>query len=458
MTATALPSTSILIVDDESSIVRLLTAQVDDIARIVTASSAEAAWEILRRLDVDLLITDLRMPGMDGLAFLQRAKEWAPDLPVIVITAFGSIESAVEAMRAGAFDYLTKPVEMKVFRQCVERALAFRRLREENQYLRERLGEADLPEIVGTSPPMTELKRAIREAAASDATILLTGESGTGKGIVARTVHALSGRRGLFVRLNCAALPAELLESELFGHVRGAFTGAAKARKGKFLLADNGTLFLDEIGTMPVSLQAKLLHVLEDGTFTALGADMPVRTSARIIAATNENLEEAIAAGRFRSDLFWRLNVLSLPIPPLRMRQEDIPLLIPGLLARLAAGRIVDVSSEAMTALTSQLWPGNVRELENTLQRALTRFPNAEELPLEAFDARRADADSEFTLKNGLARTERALLTEALRRAGGHKAQAAELLGVSPRMMSYYLDKYPDLELGVRAEQEIQGR
>ena len=449
-------ATSILLVDDEAPIRRLLETQVNDLARVLTAGSAEAAWEILRRTDIDVIVTDFRMPGIDGLQFLQRVRDWDKEVPVIVVTAFGTIETAVEAMRAGAFDFLTKPVEMKIFRQTVERALAFRRLREENRYLRERLGEEDMPEFIGTSAESLDVKRKMREAAPSSATVLLTGESGTGKTIVARTIHALSNRPGLFVRINCAALPEALLESELFGHVRGAFTGAHQNRKGKFMLADKGTLFLDEIGTLSLPLQAKLLHVLEEGEFSPVGADVSLRSSARIIAATNENLDDAVKTRRFRSDLFWRLNVLMIPIPPLRVRREDIPLLAHHLLARLNAGRTVSLSAEAMAALTAQAWPGNVRELQNVLQRALARYHGEEMLPAEAFDETMWEARDTLSLKESLARVERALIAEALRRTKGHKTAAAELLGLTPRMVSYYLDKYPDLMDAVDAERKTR--
>ncbi len=407
--------------------------------------------------DIDVVITDLRLPGADGLAFLREIREIDADLPVIVMTAFGSIESAVEAMRAGAFDYLTKPVEMKVVRATVDRALAFRRLKEENRYLRERLGEADLPELVGESGVMATLKRSIREAAGTNAPVLITGETGTGKGVVARLLHRLSGRSGILVHVNCAAIPGPLLESELFGHARGAFTGALKARKGKFQLANDGTLFLDEVGTLPVDLQAKILHALDDGNFTPVGADAPVKSSARIIAATNEELESAVAEGRFRADLFWRLNVVALKLPPLNSRREDIPLLAAHMLQRIATDRSVDLSADAAMLLSSRPWPGNVRELENTIRRALIARPESAVLDASAFGEPLPAGMDRIPLKEALARTERALLAEALRRCGGQKGKAADLLGISARMMSYYLEKYPELDAPAAAPRPTPG-
>lgn len=440
----------ILVVDDEAPIRRLLLSILED-ADCLEAASAEAARERLKEQWPDVVLTDLRLPGDDGLALLREIRALDPDLPIIVMTAYGSIQSAVEAMKAGAFDYLTKPVELKVVRAAVDRAVAFRRLKEENRHLRERLGEADLPELVGESAPMRSLKAAIRDAAGSSAPVLVTGETGTGKGVVARLIHRLSERAGILVHVNCAALPATLLESELFGHARGAFTGALKSRKGKFLLADQGTLFLDEVGTLPLDLQAKILHALDDGRFTPVGADAPVRSSARIIAATNEDLDTALAEGRFRSDLYWRLNVVRLALPPLSARPDDIPLLATHILRRLSPDRSIDLEPAAVAALAGRPWPGNVRELENVLHRAVlsglrTAGSGAMVLGANALGESLPAGMERLPLKDALARTERMLIAEALRRTGGHKGRAAELLGLSARMISYYLEKYPELE------------
>ncbi|RMH59689.1 MAG: sigma-54-dependent Fis family transcriptional regulator [Candidatus Hydrogenedentota bacterium] len=447
---------NILVVDDEEPIRRILATQLADYGNVFRASSGEEALEIARTSEIDIVVTDMKMPGMDGITLLRRVQEWNPEILVILLTAYGSIEGAVDAMRLGAFDYLTKPVDIETLVRCIEKAIDVRRLREENAYLREQLGEGEIPEMVGTSAEIIAVKKKIRQAATSDAPVILLGETGTGKGVAARVLHEESGRRGLFVRVNCAALPETMLESELFGHVRGAFTGAVKSRKGKFLLADGGTLFLDEIITLPMSLQAKLLHVLEDGKLTPVGGDRERETSARIVVATNENLEEAVREKRFREDLYWRLNVITITMPSLRSRKEDIPLLLHHFLARFAGDRGMMISPEAIAVLTGREWPGNVRELENAVRRAVILAGKSDVLLPEHFEESIPEALSGMSLKEALIKTERALIAEALRTAQGQKGKAAELLGVKPRMMSYYLSKYPDIELTLRAGKRMR--
>jgi DNA-binding NtrC family response regulator len=363
---------TILVVDDERNIQLTLSRALTLEGYLAeTAGGGVEALEKIAALPVDLVVMDVRMPDVDGLAVLERARQTRPDLPVIVMSGHGSIETVRQAFKLGAFDYLEKPItERDKLLVAVRNALALRHLEEENAELRREAGKG---EMVGSGPAMARLFELVRRAAPSEGRVLVTGENGTGKELVARALHEGSRRRPApFVRLNCAAVPAELIESELFGHEKGAFTGAVAARKGKFELADGGTLFLDEVGDMPAAMQAKVLRVLQEGELERVGGQQTLRVDARVIAATNKDLQAEVAAGRFREDLYYRLAVVLLQVPPLRERREDIPALASRFLeeACLRNGRRpMSFARDAFLVLQGHEWPGNVRELRNLVER-----------------------------------------------------------------------------------------
>jgi two-component system response regulator AtoC len=447
----------VLVIDDERPMRRalqILLSQLD--LESVPAESAEDGLALLATEHVDLVMTDVRLPGMNGVEALRRIREVDPSIPVIVLTAYGTIQSAVEAMRLGAFDYVLKPFELDAIAAVIQKALELRHVRAENRYLRERLDRAGGPgDVVLASPAMQRLFERVRQVAATPTTVLITGETGVGKEIVARAVHELSPRREkLLVALNCAAIPGELLESELFGHVRGAFTGANTAREGKFELADGGTLFLDEIGDMPAPLQAKLLRVLQDGVIERVGSNRQVRVDARVVSSTNRSLAAAVKSGTFREDLYYRLNVFHLEVPPLRERREDIRPLAEAVLARCGQdfGKgALRLTAPAAARLEQYDWPGNVRELQNLMERAaVLALPGAPDIDEGIVDellpaARPAgpapDAEG-VRLTPALDALERTLILRALQQAGDNKPETARLLGVSERTLWYKLKKH----------------
>ncbi|MGD8699314.1 MAG: sigma-54 dependent transcriptional regulator [Gemmatimonadales bacterium] len=436
----------ILVVDDDASIRETfehhLTRSGHDVA---TAASAEEALGRLAEFDPALVITDLRMPGMDGLELLRRVREAAPDIDVLVITAHEDMRSAMEAMKAGAYDYLVKPLDLDQIDLLIERCLQGRRVKRRARQLSEEAAEPyALNHLVGRDPRMIEIYKLIGTLASNRAPVLIRGETGTGKEVIARAIHfnSASAQEPL-VAVNCTALTETLLESELFGHVRGAFTGAVAEHRGRFELAGAGTIFLDEIGDVSPSFQAKLLRVLEDREFYLVGGERPRRTEARVIAATNRSIEGRIESGDFREDLYFRLKVVEIWVPPLRERRDDIPLLADHLLARIARDLHKDVrliADDALRTLTSYDWPGNVRELENTLTRAvvLARGPaiTAEHLSLgPATEVQGPLASAEVSDDATLDAAERAHVERVLRRTGGNKRQAARILGISrPRL------------------------
>lgn len=405
-----------------------------------TCASGEAALAALNARPVDVVVTDRKMPGMDGLELLRAVHERRPDLPVVLLTAHGDVPSAVQAMRAGAFDYVTKPFDNDELRLLVGRACEIRRLERENQWLRQEIGDRFGPEsMVAESPQSQAVLGLVRRAAPSRAGVLIQGESGTGKELVARLLHYWSERVGQpFVAVNCKALAEGVLESELFGHERGAFTGAIAARTGCFERAAGGTLFLDEIGEVGVDFQAKLLRVLQEGEVQRVGGSDVRKVDVRIVAATNRTLRDEIAAGRFREDLYFRLNVIPIQLAPLRERREDILPLARTFLARHAeqARRSLRLGSEAESALVAHPWPGNVRELENAIERAvvLTRGPTIgpEDLLLESFGAAaRVSADGQGgTLQDALDQAAAVRIRAALDAASGSRAEAAQRLGI----------------------------
>jgi len=457
---------TILIIEDEARMRRLLELDLAEAGLdTLSAPDAEAALGLLRKEQVDLVLTDLKLPGMTGLEFLQAAKRAHAALPVIVMTAYGTIETAVEAMKAGAADYVLKPFSLAEIRMVVEKELASGRLREENRALREALGQRyDYPNVIARSAKMQEVLALVERVAPTPSTILLGGESGVGKDLIARLIHQRSSRAaGPFIKINSTAIPENLLESELFGYEKGAFTGAAAAKPGKFELADKGTLFLDEIGDVPPPTQVKLLRVLQEREFERLGGTRIIKVDVRLIAATNRDLRAALEQGTFREDLYYRLNVVPIDIPPLREHKEDIPDLVNLFLARhsqKSAKALTGVTPEALRKLTDFHWPGNVRELENIIERACALAPMQSGLAagpvLEAADihldsARPASpGTAQPLLPEGktLDQWEDEIILEAYRRANGNKSQAARLLGLSRNALRYRLEKIgiPDSE------------
>jgi DNA-binding NtrC family response regulator len=447
----------LLVVDDEMHQREMLSGILERAGyRVEAAPGGREALEILGRSEFDLLLTDQKMPGMDGLALLERLQELRPETPVILMTAYGSVSEAVAAMKKGAADYLTKPFEREELLLVLEKALRQRRLEAEVAALRGALKERyRLGGILGTSPAMREIFSIIERIARTDVPVLIRGESGTGKELIARAIHAQSRRAaGPFVALNCAAVPEALLESEFFGYERGAFTGAIRSHPGRFQQASGGTLFLDEIGAMRIDLQAKLLRAIQEREIQRLGSTAPVPVDARILSATGENLEAAIRQKTFREDLFYRLNVVPLHLPALRSRVEDIPLLTSHFLRASAEkfGREVPVlSPEAMDRLQAHPWPGNVRELENCIERmvllgrgsrlGLTDLPPDLRKGAAATDGNSSD----FQLPPGgvrLPELERHFIVQALRRTRWNLGPAARLLGISYKTLQYRIQKF----------------
>lgn len=450
----------ILIADDEPHMRRLLEIMLHKMGHTVFAAcDGQEALELALKNPVDLVITDMRMPRMDGITLLSRLREEGLDVPVIVITAHGTVESAVDAMKRGASDYLLRPFDLDALELAIERVLGSAEITRQNAFLREELNRG-WEGFVGASGPMQAVYTQIRQVAPSRATVMITGETGTGKELAARAIHAASPRHDkLFVPINCAAIPAEMLESELFGHEKGAFTGAVKERIGKFELANGGTLFLDEITEMPMALQAKLLRVLQEGTLERLGSNRSITLDLRIIAASNRDPREAIRDGRLREDLFYRLNVFSLALPPLRERKEDIP----GLVAHFAAkhgraGGAPLAGPGLHEHLASYAWPGNVRELENMVERALVLAGDGVLRPAHfSFDAvpsiAASQVQSDDALPSGpmnevVEALERRLIEDALSRSEGNKTRAAAMLGISERTLWYKLKKFRSVEDG----------
>ena len=441
---------TILVVEDEEKLRRVIELQLKGAGHDVDL--AGTAEEGLRLADgADLILTDLRLPGMDGLELLASLRRQNSTTPVIVMTAFSSIETAVDAMKAGAVDFLPKPFSLDHLMTVVNKALELRSLRHENQQLKEELGQRyQFDSIVGRSPGMREIFATIQRVALTRATVLLAGESGVGKDLIARAIHHNSPRADRpFVKINCTALPENLMESELFGYEKGAFTGANTTKPGKFEQADTGTVFLDEIGDVPASIQVKLLRILQDREFERLGSNKTRQIDVRVLAATNVDLRAALEQGRFREDLYYRLNVLPIDIPPLRERREDIPFLVEHFIKKLAkdvGSRVQSVSEGALQRLLDYRWPGNVRELENVIERSLVLSNGpvlqAEDIRLDSAPRQRSQ-NAESFLPEGVSldEHEQQLIREALKRANGNKSQAARLLGLTRNALRYRLSQ-----------------
>jgi DNA-binding NtrC family response regulator len=442
----------ILVVDDERGLCAGVQEALQREGYIVDAAyDAESALNLAERRLYNLVIADMKMPGLDGLELLRQIKAKSRDTQFILMTAFGTVESAVRAMKEGAYDYLSKPLDMQRLRALVLKALEFQALVAENNELRLRLQKRSEPSpLLGESESMHAIARLIDEVAQSDVMVLIEGESGTGKELVARSVHLKSARRDKpFISVNCAALPEQLLEAELFGHVKGAFTGAIANKPGRFQLADGGTLFLDEIGDLSPKGQGDLLRVLEDGGFRMVGGTELVRVNVRVIAATNQNLQEAVVARRFREDLFYRLQIVPIVLPPLRERAEDIPLLVANFLEHFAAKhkrRLKRMSDDAMHVCQRFPWPGNVRQLRNMVERVvITQRSSTIEVP-ELPDFLRAHDQNAttFTVRPGmpLAAVEKLLIRQTLTHVTSNRDEAAKVLGISRRALQYKLKEF----------------
>ncbi len=442
----------ILIVDDEA-IVRDFISEV--LIRMghapLAADGGEKAIKHLERTEFDVVITDFKMPGLTGIDVLRKALELWPDCRVIIITAFGTIEHAVDAMKMGAHDYITKPISPDHLEMVVSKALEYKKLKTENRLLRnEIIDKFSFENIIGKAANMKAVFELIRRASPSDATILINGESGTGKELVAKAIHYNSSRaNGSFIKMNCAALPEGLIESELFGHEKGAFTGAIRATRGRFELADGGSLLLDEISEIPPVLQAKLLRVLQEKEFERIGSGQTIKVDVRVIATSNRDLRDEVAGGNFRDDLFYRLNVIPIDIPPLRQRLEDIPLLCNYFLDNLCLKSGVPIkilSEKVMQIFMSYSWPGNVRELENLLERAVVISKNQElkpvDFPPEITSGIAAIPSGTMDVGMSVNEAEKILILKTLKAHAGNKTRAAEVLEISTRTLRNKLHEY----------------
>jgi DNA-binding NtrC family response regulator len=441
--------TTILIVDDDKVTRRTLSMALDDDYQTVTAGSGPAALEVLEREEIDLVLSDLDMPGMNGIELLERINLLENPPPVIFITGQGTIETAVQAMKLGAYDYVSKPVNIDRLSLLITKTLENKNLKEENIRLKKRLKES-APEVnlIGSSPAMRKVIDLALQVAATKATVLIEGESGTGKEMITNLIHYHSPvAHGPFVKVNCSAFAEGVLESELFGHEKGAFTGAVATKKGRFELADGGTLFLDEVGEMPPSIQVKLLRFLQDKTFERVGGTKTLKVDIRIISATNRNLEELVSEGRFRDDLYYRLRVVKFEMPPLRKRPEDIDPLVKSYIAKFSElhGKPIDgISDEVMAMIKAYNWPGNVRELVNCIESCVVmargRVIDLDSVPdYLTFKTIDAETDMEGGLLQEL---ERKTIGEVLRDTGGDKTRAATILGIGLRTLYRKVEKY----------------
>ncbi len=427
---------TILIVEDEVNIRKGLAATLSDNYRVLSAENGEKAYEIFKKQHPDLVLTDIRMPKMGGLSLLDKIKLKNKKIPVILITAYGTIDSAVDSMKRGAADYITKPVNLDKLEAVIKKALTHKKTPSKTDVK---------SSIIGTSPLMKNLYNQITKVALSNATILITGESGTGKEVLARDIHDLSKRPGKLIPVHCSALPETLLESELFGYEKGAFTGAASRKVGRFDMAEKGTLFLDEISEISPPIQTKLLRVLHDKTFEMVGGTETRKADIRIIAATNKNLEPLIKNGQFREDLYYRLNVIHFHLPPLRQRKTDVPLFVNRFIEELgkSSGKLIEsISEDALKILVNYSWPGNIRQLKNILERMIlltsSRVLDVKDIPQEITAVEGVPSKAGTTIKNA----EKDLIIKELENTGGHKTETAKRLGISRKTLYRKMEKF----------------
>ena len=445
----------ILVVDDEKSLREMLSILLERQGyKVKQATDGVAALSMAQENSYDLIISDIQMPKMNGIELLRQLRSQDNNVTMMMVTAFSSTEEAVEAMKLGAYDYITKPFKNDEIRLVIKNALERQQLQQENRQLKQQLGQRfSFQNLIGHSPAMAKLITLLERVAPSQANVLITGESGTGKELVAKALHLNSDRKAHpFVPINCGAIPENLLESELFGHEKGAFTGADKRKEGLFESADHGTLFLDEIGELPMGMQVKLLRVLQEREFRRVGGTSNISLNIRLVAATNQDLSEMIKQGSFREDLFYRLNVVSIELPPLRTRQDDIPLLINSFYQRLTGKKEYAIQKQALEILLNYDWPGNVRELENLVERCVI-LGETNELTIDCLPDQLKNKnhnlcgvidnlpDEGFDLEKWLEDMERTVLLQALERSGGVKKRAAELLGINFRSIRYRLGK-----------------
>ncbi|NTW70494.1 MAG: sigma-54-dependent Fis family transcriptional regulator [Chlorobiaceae bacterium] len=440
----------ILVIDDDTSLRRVLEYNLEEEGyEVQAAASGEKGLSLMEHFQPDLVITDMKMTGMNGLMVLKIIKERSPDTLVIIITAFGTVDVAVEAMKSGAYDYITKPFNREALKLTVRKALQFCNLTEENKRMKSELSDkSDFQTIIGSSEEMEKVFEVIRKVADTEAPVLITGESGTGKELVARSIHANSSRRnGPFVTINCAAIPRDLLESELFGHTKGAFTGAIKEKKGKFQLADGGTIFLDEVGELLLELQPKLLRALQEKEVEPVGSTKVQKLDVRIVSATNRIIDKAITDGTFREDLYYRLSVIEINLPPLRERREDIPLLLRYFCIKHCTEKIT-FEKDALDALNLYAWPGNVRELENSVERLLI-MRNSNEISIadlpDKFREHKKHGSALLKLPDegySLEQLEREIVIEALERNSWNQTASARFLRIPRHTLIYRIEKY----------------
>jgi two-component system NtrC family response regulator len=446
----------ILIIDDDTSLRRVLEYNLQEAGYAVgTAASGEEGLQLFEEVSPALVITDMKMPGMDGMQVLKAIKERSPETLVIMITAFGTVDIAVEAMKSGAYDYITKPFNRDELRLTVAKALQFSGLAVENRRLKSELADrSDFRSMVGSSSAMEKVFQIVSKVADTEASVMITGESGTGKELVARSLHAQSSRRnGPFVAINCAAIPRDLLESELFGHIKGSFTGAVKDKIGKFALAEGGTIFLDEVGELPLELQPKLLRALQERVIEPVGGTKELRLDVRVVAATNLDIEKAIGEGVFREDLYYRLSVIPIHLPPLRQRRDDIPLLLRHFCSKYGAPR-VEFDKACLEKLSVYAWPGNVRELENLVERLLIMRSGEIIISADLPDKIRSDSAPTTARSAGanvinlpdegypLEQLEREVVIQALERNNWNQTAAARFLRIPRHTLIYRMEKY----------------
>ncbi|MCL4538294.1 MAG: sigma-54 dependent transcriptional regulator [Bacteroidetes bacterium] len=453
----------LLIVDDEERAWKVLKINFQDRYDVLVAKNGAEAVKVLDKERVDAVLTDVKMPEMSGIELLKHVRKNSDWIPVVVMTAFGSVENAVEAMKAGAYDYILKPIKVEDAELVVKRAVEYSSMLKENRSLKDRLKEYEVPQdIITINPEMRSLIGLVKEVAVTDASVLIEGESGTGKELFARALHRMSARsEGPFIEVNCGAIPHELFESELFGHERGAFTGAVNTKKGKLELAEGGTIFLDEIGEMPLDLQVKLLHVLENRQFTRVGGTNFLQSAARVVAATNRNLKDDVESGRFRKDLYYRLKVVYLHVPPLRERKEDIPLLVQHFIAKhgdTAKKSITGIDPDAVETLRRHSWSGNVRELENVVLQSMI-FARGGQITIDSLPAEiresvgplteNVPATKEELQKEKVRRTEKVLmdlerqfLLNLIEKSGGNISEAARTSGYDRRQIQNLIKKH----------------